>query len=71
MLRVKLTLAEELIATDPIAGRQALAGLGDEIDLALDNIRTLGRGVYPAVLDDRGLADALRSAVAGAPLRSS
>jgi signal transduction histidine kinase len=68
MLRVKLTLAEELLRSDPAAGRAAVAGLGSEIERALDDLRTLGHGVYPAVLNDRGLGDALRSVVAGAPL---
>ena len=68
-LRIKLSLAEELVGTDPAAGAQVLDELGDEIDLALEELRALGHGLYPSLLSDRGLADALRSALAESPLR--
>jgi signal transduction histidine kinase len=63
-LRIKLSLAEELTQTDPTAGALAVHELGDEIDRTLDELRALAHGVYPSVLSDRGLGDALRSATA-------
>ena len=68
-LRIKLSLAEELVGTDPAAGAQVLGELGDEIELALQELRALGHGLYPSLLSGRGIADALRSALAEAPLR--
>jgi signal transduction histidine kinase len=68
LLRVKLSLAEELLRVDPPAGAKALAELGAELDGAIDALRSVAHGVYPAVLSDRGLEDALRSAVIASPL---
>ncbi len=67
-LRIKLTLAQELIGADPAAASAALDELGEDVDLALEEMRALGQGVYPALLRDRGLADALRSVLAESPL---
>jgi signal transduction histidine kinase len=64
-LRVRLKLAEERTAGNGVGG--LLHELGDEIEAALDEIRSLARGIYPALLADRGLAEALRAAA----LRSS
>jgi signal transduction histidine kinase len=68
MLRVKLSLAEDLLRTDPVAGTHALHDLGAEIDSVLDELRSLAHGVYPSLLSDRGLEDALRSVVVGSPI---
>ena len=68
MLRIKLSLAEELLETDPAAGRKAVGDLGSEIEHALEEVRAIAHGVYPSVLSDRGLEDALRGSVAGSVL---
>jgi signal transduction histidine kinase len=68
-LRMRLSLAEDLLGEDPQAASVAIHALGGDIDLALDEIRSLARGIYPAILADRGLADALRSVARRAPLR--
>jgi signal transduction histidine kinase len=68
MLRVKLSLAEELLTTDATAGATALHELGGEIDGVLEELRSIAHGVYPSLLNDRGIGDALRSAVAAAPV---
>ncbi|WP_028066770.1 sensor histidine kinase [Solirubrobacter soli] len=61
MLRIKLSLAVELLETDPEAGRAAVADLGEHIDVAMEELRAIAHGVYPAMLTDRGLVDALTS----------
>jgi signal transduction histidine kinase len=66
-LRIKLALAQELIDTDPAAATAALDELGGDVELALAEVRSLGHGVYPSLLSDRGLADALRGVVAASP----
>src|SRR3954452_10288503 len=67
-LRIRVSLAEELLKTDPGAGARAVHELGFEADRALDELRSLARGVYPPMLTDRGLPDALRSIAAQAPM---
>ena len=68
MLRIKLSLAEELLESDPAAGRKAVGELGYEIEHALAEVRAIAHGVYPSVLSDRGLEDALRGSLAGSVL---
>ena len=64
MLRIRLSLAEELLRTDPAAGADAVHDLGAEAERTLDELRSLAHGVYPAILSDRGLEEALRSLAA-------
>jgi signal transduction histidine kinase len=67
-LRIRLTLAEELLAGNPDAGIEEIHELGFEAERALDELRSLAHGVYPSLLTDRGLRDALRSVAAQAPM---
>jgi signal transduction histidine kinase len=67
-LRIELELTEELVREDPDTGLEKLHGLGGEIEATLEEIRSLARGVYPALLSDQGLAEALRAAALRAPM---
>jgi signal transduction histidine kinase len=67
-LRIKLELAAERIDGRDHRSAQVIRELGGEVDLALDEIRSLARGIYPSPLADRGLAEALRSAALQAAL---
>jgi signal transduction histidine kinase len=67
-LRVQLELAEELLEVDHAAGVEKLHSLGPEVDEALDEIRHLARGVYPPLLAESGLVEALTSAVRKLPI---
>jgi signal transduction histidine kinase len=67
-LRIELGLTEELVREDPDAGLEKLHALGGEIEETLEEIRSLARGVYPALLSDQGLAEALRAAALRAPM---
>jgi signal transduction histidine kinase len=60
-LRIKLELAAER-AGENGGDADLLRGLGTEVEDALDEVRSLARGIYPAALADRGLAEALRAA---------
>ncbi|MDA0172543.1 sensor histidine kinase [Solirubrobacter taibaiensis] len=64
MLRIRLSLVEEQLRPDTAAGADAVHDLGDEAERTLDELRSLAHGVYPAILNDRGLEDALRSLAA-------
>jgi signal transduction histidine kinase len=67
-LRVRLGLAEELLTTDPGAGVKEVHELGFEAERALEELRSLAHGVYPSLLTDSGLLEALRSVGAQAPV---
>jgi signal transduction histidine kinase len=61
-LRIELQLAEDLVRNDPDRGAALLHELEGEVEEALDELRALAHGVYPPLLADRGLAEALRAA---------
>jgi signal transduction histidine kinase len=67
-LRIELELAEELVAHDPALATARLRELEREVDDALEELRALAHGVYPPLLADRGLAEALHAHVAHAAL---
>jgi signal transduction histidine kinase len=67
-LRIRLDLAGELLKQSPARAEQVLSELSAEVDGALDQVRSLARGVYPSLLADRGLSDALRSAALRNPV---
>ncbi|WP_028653720.1 sensor histidine kinase [Nocardioides halotolerans] len=52
-----------LCRTDPDAAVAALTDLRRQLHLAHDEVRNLAQGVYPPVLSEHGLVEALRSAV--------
>lgn len=60
-LRIKLQLAAEMFKDDPVEAERALAAVGRRMDDVLDELRSLARGIYPALLQERGLGDALKS----------
>ena len=64
MLRIRLSLVEEQLRPDRAAGADAVHELGHEAERTLDELRSLAHGVYPAILSDRGLEEALRSLAA-------
>jgi len=70
-LRIKLELAEEALRDDPDVGAERLNALGPEVQATLDEIRALAHGVYPPLLADRGLGEALRAAALLAPLAAT
>ncbi|MBW3561068.1 MAG: GAF domain-containing protein [Actinobacteria bacterium] len=67
-LAVKLRLARSIAAQDPERARPLLEELQREVGEALETLRNLARGIYPAVLADQGLIAALRSAAERSPL---
>ena len=61
-LAVNLQLARELCETDPGAVAAFLEELRRDVHRALDDAQRLGAAIYPAVLADHGVAEALRAA---------
>jgi PAS domain S-box-containing protein len=60
-LSLALRLAESKLRVDPEAAATILGGAGEELALALQELRELARGLHPAILTDRGLAPALET----------
>ena len=61
-LRIELGLAEDVLRKDPERGLARLRELEQELDGALEDLRSLAHGVYPPLLADRGLVEALQGA---------
>jgi signal transduction histidine kinase len=70
-LRIKLELAAERIDGTDDRSADLIRRLGTELDDALDEVRSLARGIYPSPLADWGLAEGLRSAARHAALPTS
>jgi signal transduction histidine kinase len=68
-LRIELELAGELVRRDPERGAARLRELEQHLDDALDELRALAHGVYPPLLADRGLDDALHAVALRSALR--
>jgi signal transduction histidine kinase len=66
---MSLRAAEQLMAANPAAALTLVAEARETSSRALDDLRGLVRGIYPPVLADRGLADAIRALALDAPLR--
>jgi signal transduction histidine kinase len=61
-LRIRLELAAARVGEHDADEAELLRGLGLDVEEALDEIRSLAHGVYPAPLAHYGLVEALRSA---------
>jgi signal transduction histidine kinase len=70
-LRIKLELAAEQSAEGGGSDSEMLRALGREVDEAVDEVRSLARGIYPAPLAARGLVEALRAAALRTALPAS
>jgi signal transduction histidine kinase len=68
-LALHLRMAQESLRDDPEAARAMLDGVGEDLKLALEELRELARGLHPAILTERGLAPALQSIATRAPFR--
>ena len=66
-LALHLRMAQECLRDDPSAAESILADAGEDLKLALAELRELARGLHPAVLTDRGLVPALQSLANRAP----
>ena len=67
-LSVQVGLAKRRLHTDPAGAEELLDRAGDELRLALEELRELARGIHPAILTDRGLPSALQALIDRAPL---
>jgi signal transduction histidine kinase len=70
-LRIKLDMAAETIREDLERGERAIASVGRQMDDVLQELRLLARGIYPSLLHECGLREALSSAARSSPLAVS
>ena len=67
-LAMDLGMAQEKLESDPVAAQALITGAHSEAKRALAELRDLSRGIYPAILTDRGLGPALSSIAARNPV---
>lgn len=67
-LAVNLRLARDIITDDTEAGLEMLDQLADEVQETIQEVRQLAHGIYPPLLVDSGLVEALRAAANRNPL---
>jgi signal transduction histidine kinase len=67
-LALSLRVARAKLHQDPSGAETLLAGAGEELDAALDELRELARGLHPALLGERGLRTALETLAQRAPV---
>jgi signal transduction histidine kinase len=67
-VRIKLDMAAEKIQEDVVEGERMLSSVGKQVDDVLQGLRRLARGIYPSVLHERGLVDALKSMAFSSPI---
>ena len=67
-LRVKLTLAEELVAGENRPARELIQEIASDAGTALEDLHALVHGIYPPLLTDRGLSDAVKAMARTAPV---
>jgi len=67
-LAVNLRLARDIIVDDQEAGLEMLEQLAGEVQEAIQELRELAHGIYPPLLVDSGLVEALRAAANRNPL---
>jgi signal transduction histidine kinase len=60
-LQIKLELLAERLASESPEGAASIRAIEDDVELTLDEVRRFGHGLYPPLLMDRGLPDALRA----------
>ncbi|HEY2553400.1 MAG TPA: histidine kinase [Streptosporangiaceae bacterium] len=65
---MSLRAAERLFASSPQAALELISEARESSSKALTELRDLVRGIYPPVLADRGLADAVRALALDTPL---
>ena len=70
-LQIKLELVAERLEVESPEDAGRVRALEDEIAATLDEVRSFGRGLYPPLLADRGLGDALHAVARGAAIPTS
>ena len=70
-LAVNLRLAKDMLVDDPESAAEMLEALGDAVKETIQELRDLAHGIYPPLLVDSGLGQALSAAANRSPLSVS
>ena len=68
-LAVNVRLVRDLVAEDPEAAAEALDEIAVEVKATVQELRDLAHGIYPPLLMDNGLPEALRAVGVAEPAR--
>jgi signal transduction histidine kinase len=60
-LQLKLGLAAEIIREDPVQGERLVVTIARQMDDVLNGLRAIAHGVYPPLLAEHGLVEAIKS----------
>lgn len=63
-----LGMAETHVDSNPEKAKQLIVSAREKVQGSIGELRQLGRGLHPAILEDRGIDAALSAVVAGAPI---
>jgi signal transduction histidine kinase len=63
-----LGMAEQQLDRDPARARELIVNARQKVQGSIGELRQLGRGLHPAILEDRGIDAALSAIVSGAPV---
>jgi signal transduction histidine kinase len=63
-----LGMAEQHLENDPETTRELIVNARHKVQGSIGELRQLGRGLHPAILEDRGIDAALSAVVSGAPI---
>jgi signal transduction histidine kinase len=63
-----LGMAEQQLDRDPARARELIVNARHKVQGSIGELRQLGRGLHPAILEDRGIDAALSAIVSGAPI---
>jgi signal transduction histidine kinase len=67
-LRIKLALMAERLAPDLPDEAARIHDLEEDVDATIEQVRSFARNIYPPLLAERGLAEALRAAARGSAI---
>ncbi len=67
-LAINLRLTRDIVADDPDGASEMLGQLAEDVQATIKELRELAHGIYPPLLADNGLGDALRAAASRSPL---
>ncbi len=63
-----LGMAEQQLDRDPARARELVVNAREKVQGSIGELRQLGRGLHPAILEDRGIDAALSAIVSDAPI---
>jgi signal transduction histidine kinase len=63
-----LGMAETHVQENPVRAKELIVSAREKVQGSIGELRQLGRGLHPAILEDRGIDAALSAVVAGAPI---